>query len=75
MEPTVKVARFNGSPITSVARSGDCRYVYLREECNFAGIKDAETLLDRLMKCNTGLVTGINRFVPESMTRLKTWNT
>lgn len=54
-------------PISTVARSGDCGYVYLREDAYFAGVKDADTLLDRLMKWHIGLVTGINCFVPESM--------
>lgn len=54
-------------PISSVVKSGNCRYVYLREDAYFAGVKDAKTLLDRLMKWHIGLVTGINRFVPESI--------
>jgi hypothetical protein len=58
-------------PISSVAESGDCRYVYLREDAYFAGVKDAETLLERLKRWHTGLVTGINRFVPESIDELQ----
>jgi hypothetical protein len=53
-------------PISAVAESGNCQYVYSREDAYFAGVKDAETLLDRLMKWHTGLVAGINRFVPAS---------
>jgi len=53
-------------PISTVAESGDCRYVYLREDSYFAGVKDADKLLDRLMKWHIGLVAGINRFVPQS---------
>lgn len=58
-------------PISAVAKSGDCRYVYLREDAYFAGVKDAYTLLDRLMKWHIGLVTGIKRFVPESMDEIE----
>ena len=53
-------------PISAVAESGHCQYLYSREDAYFAGVKDADTLLDRLKKWHTGLVAGINRFAPES---------
>ena len=51
-------------PLSSVAETGGCGYVYPREDDYFAGIADPMALRTRLIEKHAGLAAGVERFSP-----------
>jgi hypothetical protein len=51
-------------PLSSIANSGGCQYVYNRQDGYFPGVVDPESLLHCLLDCHAGLVAGVEAFCP-----------
>lgn len=51
-------------PLSSIARTGGCEYVYSREDDYFAGVSNPSRLRSRLLEWHAGLAFGIEQFVP-----------
>jgi hypothetical protein len=51
-------------PLSSIANTGGCEYVYAREDWAFAGVGDPAALRVRLLEWHAGLFAGVEQFVP-----------
>jgi hypothetical protein len=51
-------------PLSSIAESGGCEFVYTRDDCYYASVSDPPSLLSRLQEWQSGLATGVERFAP-----------
>lgn len=51
-------------PLSSVAESGGCEFVYARDDWYYASVSDPPSLLARLQEWQGGLATGVERFAP-----------
>jgi hypothetical protein len=51
-------------PLSAVAESGGCGYVYAREDAYFIGVSDPTALKLRLLEWLAGLIAGVERFTP-----------
>lgn len=51
-------------PLSAIAETGGCGYVYTREDWYFATISDPSGLRSRLLEWHAGLATGVERFAP-----------
>jgi hypothetical protein len=51
-------------PLSVIANTGGCAYVYPRQDWYFAGVSDPAGLRSRLLEWHTGLVAGVERFAP-----------
>lgn len=51
-------------PLSSVAESGGCEFVYTRDDWYYAPVSDPPSLLARLQEWQGGLATGVERFTP-----------
>lgn len=49
-------------PLSSIAKTGGCEYVYERDD--FVGVTDPTSLRLRLLEWHSGLVAGVETFVP-----------
>ena len=49
-------------PLSSIANSGGCDYVYNREDGYFPGVVDPDSLLRCLLDSQAGLVAGVEAF-------------
>jgi hypothetical protein len=52
-------------PVSAVAGSGGCAYVYEREDGYFAGVSDPAGLRSRLLDWHAALAAGVEKFAPE----------
>jgi hypothetical protein len=53
-------------PLSAVAKSGGCEYVYHRDDWYFAAVCDPPSLRAQLLEWHTGLSAGVERFAPSS---------
>lgn len=51
-------------PISAVANTGECSYVYEREDAYFSGVNEPDSLYQRLLEWHRGLRAGVERFIP-----------
>jgi hypothetical protein len=51
-------------PLSSIAGTGGCEYVYSRADWHFAGVHDPARLRSRLLEWHAGLAEGVERFAP-----------
>jgi hypothetical protein len=51
-------------PLSSITRTGECDYVYSREDDSFALVSDPSKLRARLLEWHCGLAAGVEKFVP-----------
>jgi len=53
-------------PLSAIAKSGGCEYVYPRDDWYFAVVSDPPSLRARLLEWHAGLSAGVERFAPSS---------
>jgi|SRR6516162_437606 hypothetical protein len=53
-------------PLSTIAQTGGCEYVYLRDDWYFAGVNDPPALRQRMREWYAGLLAGIEQFSPAS---------
>jgi hypothetical protein len=51
-------------PLSAIAGTGGCEYVYPRDDWYFASVSDPPSLRSRLLEWHAGLAAGIERFAP-----------
>lgn len=53
-------------PLSAIARTGGCEYVYHRGDSYFADVHDPAALHQRLLVWHAGLLTGLDNFSPRT---------
>lgn len=53
-------------PLSAIAESGGCEYVYSRDDWYFAAVNDPPSLRARLLEWHAGLTAGVARFAPST---------
>jgi len=51
-------------PLSAIAKTGGCEYVYHRDDSYFASVSDPEGLRSRLLEWHAKLAAGVERFAP-----------
>lgn len=51
-------------PLSAIAGSGGCEYVYSRDDSYFAAVHDPASLRLQLLERHDGLATGVEQFIP-----------
>ena len=51
-------------PLSAIANTGGCEYVYTRDDWYFASVSDPASLRARLLEWHAGLAAGVERFAP-----------
>jgi hypothetical protein len=58
-------------PLSAIANTGGCEYVYSRQDWYFGSVSDPASLRSRLLEWHGGLVAGVERFAPASTTEVE----